>query len=410
MLSLAALLVLAGPVRGAEFVPVFNATLMGGQYFFKTDHTSLSGNASALAAPVIVQSDQWSFIPMLSSNYQGTKGVNDNVAAGTLFQEEMDHRLSFTAIDTVPNSLWKLKPSVSYKRDFLKETVDETWGHGLFDYDKMALGFEAENVYKDPFSYRLGFDVFKVRYMNYQSLESQSGTDPLGNPLGRENAGTNVLDSYNYQLSASVSRPFPYEEPKVSLHASYSILYQDYMNDAVVDARGQNKANTRKDFMQTVAVSAGYPRKTELWGTSCRVDSSVGLSLAVNSSNQNTFDAAQTRFIDNAYSFVQIGLGPGAVVSWGDDKRPASLGATVRWLRTAYTGRLSQDGDGLYLGDNQTQDRYQFSLNYGYPISPTFYLKAQANMLWARSNNLFEKTYAYNYTSNNFLMGVSWEY
>jgi hypothetical protein len=407
---LGAMMAVTGGAHALEYVPVYNASLMGGQYFFKGQRASLSGNASAVAAPMLVKDDQWSFIPMFASNYQGTKGINDGVAAGTLFQQQMDHRISFTAIDSIPNTNWKLKPSLSYKRVFMKETTDEEWGKGLFDYDKLALGFEAENVYMDPFSYRLGFDVYKVRFVNFQSLESQSGLDPLGNPLGRENAGTNVLDTNNYQLSASISRPYPYDDPKVALSASYSLLLQDYGNDPIVDERGQFQAGSRKDFVQTLGASVGYPRKLAIGSIEGRLNSSFGLNFAVNTSNQNTFDVAQARFVPNTYSYIQFGLGPSASYSWGPEKTPTSVGMSIRYTRTMYQGRLAQDGNGLYVGERQRQNRYSVGLNYAYPMGGGLYLKAQTNLLWVRSNNLFEKTYAYNYTTANYLMGFSWEY
>src|ERR1035437_11183676 len=96
--------VIAGP-SGAwalEVIPVFNATLMGGQYIFQGNRSNIGLDASVLAAPVLRQDDQWSYVPIYAGNYQGTKGVNDGVAAGTLFQQEMDHRISLTAIDSVP--------------------------------------------------------------------------------------------------------------------------------------------------------------------------------------------------------------------------------------------------------------------------------------------------------------------
>ena len=47
---------------------------------------------------------------------------------------------------------------------------------------------------------------------------------------------------------------------------------------------------------------------------------------------------------------------------------------------------------------------------FAYPISPGFSFKVQANFLWARSNNTYEKTYAYNYRTANYLMGFTYEY
>jgi hypothetical protein len=396
--------------QALEVIPVFNATLMGGQYIFRGDRSDLGLNASVLAAPVLRKSEQWSYVPIYAGDYQGTKGVNDTVAAGTLFQQEMDHRVSLTAIDSVPGTTWKLKPSVSYKREFLEETKDETWGHGLFDYEKIGLGAEAENVYKDPFSYRIGVDFYRIRFPNFQSLESTTGTDPLGNPLHRENAGTDVLDTYNYQLSASGAVPYPFDDPKVSFQGGYSVLYQDYHNEPLVDSRGQLESATRQDYLQTWTASVGYPKAVTLYGQDCRVDSSFGLNLALNLSNQNTFDATQTAFIANTYSYVDVGAVPGATVSWGDKKRPASVSGNFRFDRTIYFGRQAQDGDGLYTGARLVQDHYGFGLDYRYPIAEQFYLKALANVLFVRSNHHFETTYSYNYTTENYLLGFTYEY
>lgn len=409
-MAMAAVIAGASSASALEVVPVLNATLMGGQYIFNGDRSDLGVNADVLAAPVLRQNDQWSYLPIYSGNYQGTKGVNDGVAAGTLFQQEMDHRVSFTAIDSLPGTNWKLKPSASYKREFLKETKDEDWGHGLFDYEKIGAGFEAENVYKDPFSYRLGLDLYRIRFPNFQSLESTTGTDPLGNPLRRENAGTNVLDTYNYQLSANGSMPYPYDDPAVSLTGGYSVLYQDYHNETIVDSRGQLEAGTRKDVLQTMTASVGYPRKVTLFDTECQLDTSFGVNLALNLSNQNTFDAAETQFIANSYSYVDAGLGPRASLSWGDKKRPAVVSGNFTFDRTMYLGLLAQDGGGLYTGQHLYENHYGIGLDYRYPIADQFYLKAQANVLFVRSNNHFETTYSYNYTTENYLLGFTYEY
>jgi hypothetical protein len=400
----------AGRAAALDYVPLYNATFMGGQYFFQSDRSSLSGNASLLAAPMLRTQGSWAFIPTVSSNYQGTKGVGEGVGSGTLFQQQMDHRAGFSVLHAASGSSWKFKPSMSYKREFLKETRDEAWGRGLFDFEKIAVGFEAENVYRDPFSYRLGVDVFRIRFPNYQSLESSAGVDPLGNPLGRELSNKNVLDTMNYQLSASATRPFPYDDPKVSLQAGYSIMVQDFRDQSIVDQRGQLISSKRRDYLQSLSASVGYPRPVSLGGKDFRLDSSLGLNGAFNSSNQNTFDAARTQFVPDSYSYAGFGLGPSFTLAWGDKKAPAWLGASFRYGRTQYQGRLTQDSDGVYQTSHQYQDRFSTSLNYGYPLSPGFSLKVQTNILWARSNNAYEKTYSYNYRTANYLMGFTYEY
>ncbi|MDX6769871.1 MAG: hypothetical protein SF051_10085 [Elusimicrobiota bacterium] len=404
------LLAAALPARGVEVTPVFNASLSAGQYFFQGQRGSFSGNSTVVAAPLIKLSPRWSMMPMYLGNYRGTKGVDDGVGAGTLFQQEMDHRLSVTGIRVLEGTTWRLKPQASYKREFLKETRDETWGKGLFDYEKIAVGLEAENLYKDPFVFRAAVDLWRTRFPQYESLESRSGTDPSGNPLGRELAPRKVLDAWNAQLTLSGSRPVPFADPAVALQASWSFLYQNYSEQKVVNARGQFDRTGRRDLLNSASLSVVHPRPVRLFGHDARLDLTGGLNLAYNASNQNTFDAAKTQFVPDAYGFWSFGLGPAAALSWGDRKTPERLSMGLRWNRVRYTGRLVQDGDGVYSSAKQYQDRTTLSLGFDHPVAPKFTLTTRVNALWASSNHKFDKNYKYTYRAMTYHIGVAYEY
>ena len=84
---LAVLCLGAGQAGAVEYAPVFNASVLGGQYFFKGSNGNVAGNVSVLTASAIKASERWSWLPMYSGNYQGTKGVNDAVPAGSLPQD-----------------------------------------------------------------------------------------------------------------------------------------------------------------------------------------------------------------------------------------------------------------------------------------------------------------------------------
>jgi len=404
------LLVAALPASAVEWTPVLNASIAGGQYFFQGQRGNLGGNAALTAAGLGRVNDRWSILPMYSAAYRGTKGVDDGVAAGTLFQQAMDHAVSFTGIRKLSDSTWRVKPSAGYKRAFLKETRNEDWGDGLFDYEKISAGVEFDNIYKEPFAFRAGLDVFRVRFPSYESLESRSGVDPFGNPLGRELASRHVLDTYNWQLSASGSRPWPYEEPKVVLSGSYFLLYKDFLDQRLVQQNGQFKDAGRRDFQQAMSGTISRPTPVRVFGADARLDLSMGLNFIYNTSNQNSFDAAFARYIDDAYSYYTIGAGPAAALSWGAKKAPSWTTASLRWTRQTYLGRLVQDAVGVYGSAKQHHDRYTFSVAYGYPIAPKLTMTFRTNILWAASNHKFQQNYAYTYRAMNYLLGVAYEF
>ncbi len=409
-LTLAALGLLPGKAHSVEYAPVFNAAVLGGQYFYQGNNSNVGGNASVVAGSIVKADGRWSLLPTFAANYQGTKGVSDAVPAGSLFQQEMDHRASVTGIYSLEGTNWKLKPSASYKYEFLKQTRDEAWGHGLFDFEKIAMGFEAENVYREPFSYRLGLDLYRIRFPNYQSLESQAPLDPLGNPLNRAGFNRNTLDTYNTQLSVAGAMPYPAQEPVLALQGGYSLLYQNYSDQNVIDSRDQIGSEGRADYLQSLGGSVSYPRAVRLFSTDCRLDSKLNANFAYEKSNQNYFDANTTQFFSDAYTYYSYGMGPSFSLAWGEAKHPTAIAASFSYTRFQYVARQAQDANGIYTGSRLGQDLYQTGLSGVYPLAPGFSIKAQANLLWARSNNAFEQTYAYNYRTANYLLGFTYEY
>lgn len=394
-----------------EYIPIYSLSLMGGQYFFSQDRSNFNGNVSAHAAPVMKFDEEWSLLPLYRGNYQGTKSVMDSVGSGTLFQQQMDHRISLAGLYTPVETTWKFKPSLNYKYSLLKETRDESWGGGLFNYETLGVGLEAEKVYRDPFSFRAAYDFYYIHFPNYQSLESKAGVDPNGNPLGREAAGTQVLDTFNQQFNLSVSLPVPYEDPKMSLQTSYRFLWQTFPDQPLINSQGQPNGHVpynRQDFTNNLNLSLSYPRP--LFGGKARMSSAFSTGLAYNGSNQNTFDAGQNKYVADAYSYWSVSAGPSVSVSWGDEKKPSTASLGVTWSRQNYLGRLVQNAAGQYGTDKQHQDRYLVSLGYAYPIAVNFRMVAQTNMLWAKSNMTYEKTYRYSYSTANYLLGFSYDY
>lgn len=408
-LFFAAFLNLTTPsASAAEVVPVYGFSFLGGQYFFAGDKTKLNMNLGANAAPVVKLAPGKTILPLYTGAFRGTKGASDPVGSGTLFSQSMNHRVGVTYLRDVPGTTWRLKPSVSYRFDFLKETRDEKWGRGLFDSQTVGAGFEAENTYKAPFSYRIGYDFFYTRFPNYNSLESKSGFDPTGSPLGRESAGVNTLDTVNQQVAASITAPYPADSPKVAVTAGYRLLWQKFLDQPLVNAAGQYMSENRQDFLHALSLSVVHPR--EVFDGAARLSAGMTAGFNYQASNQNTYDATRTTFIPDAYSYRSFSIGPTTNLAWGDKENPTTAGLAFIYSNQSYFGRLTQTGAGAYTSDYQSTDRYTLGLSSGFPIAKNFRLIGQANFLWADSNQRFEQSYRYTYASANYLLGFSYDY
>lgn len=400
-LKLAALLGLlyAAPAWSVEVSPIYGLQIMGGQYFFGGERGSLSGNASAVVAPAVKLDDRWAILPSVNSSYQGTKQVVDLVGAGTLFQEQMDHRVSVRAVYTPEESLWRLKPSAYFKYQLLKETKDESWTSGLFDYRKMGLGFEAEYEYHEPFALRMTADYYKVSYPNYNSLESQAAAG-----LSRELAGGRVLDNDNAAFSISLDGPVGRRLiAEGTIYANYARFGEQH----VVDPAGSLTAPTRGDI--TTSVSAGVKMPTEL-NSDLRLLPALNVGYTYNTSNQNSYDAQRTQWIPFYYNYGEWRLSPSLKALFGPVKSPivASLGYTY-WKRV-YPHRLNQDANGSYQTDNIRTNNWMISTSLNYPMAPHFSLLFNLQHGKSSSNQGYQQFYTYNYTATNYLFGFSYDY
>ncbi|MBI5623891.1 MAG: hypothetical protein HY924_08945 [Elusimicrobia bacterium] len=396
----------AAPSRAVEVSPLFNFQVMGGQYFFKDERGGLTGNAQALLAPALRFDERWALLPSLSSSYQGTKQVVDLVGSGSVFQEQMDHRTGLKLVMTPggPDGRWRLKPSVSAKWELLKETKDEEWTEGLFDYYKLSGGVEAEYLYGDPYSLRFGFDYFQTWFPNYSSLESQAAMTVNGLSRSAELVGDFVLDTRNYSIFASMDGPI---SDRVILEGSAACVYQDFYNQPVIDDAGQLTAKLREDIYTSVGLGVRLPARLD---RRLRLLGSLDVGLAYNSSDQNSFDAQRVKFMGFYYNYSEVKAGPALRFYIGDEEKPVLLSVSGLWTMRHYPHRSQQDDKGTYGTDPVETHSYTASTSLSYPMTEQFSLLFNFQYGESLSNQKYEEYYSYNYTVKNYLFGFKYEY
>lgn len=389
----------------ARFVPYLSAQFSGGQYFFGGERGGLSGNINVLASMAVKHEKlgDWTLVPVLSSQYQGTKQVTDLVGGGTLFQERMGHSVAVRGVYQVAPG-WKIKPSIGYKWEFLKETRDENWGEGLFDYRRPGLSVEGEYTYSDPFTLRMGYDFYHIGFVNYRSLESII-QDSQGNSLARELAGDSVLDSYNHSIYAGGTKEGPWRS---YFDGNLAFTLRVFPEQHVVDGGGQLNNSTRRDLASQLALGWHLPRQlSPAW----KAVGGARLSAGYNVSNQNSYDAQRLRFLKDYYDSTSVRAGFDLnLYRKLSRERPLELDFSATLGRTDYYGRRSQDASGLYLGSRIYQHEAVMSVGLSYPIAPHFVWTSRFGYGRQTSNQHFERLYRYNLATTTYRLGFGYEF
>ncbi len=387
------------PAQALEISHVLNARLFGGQYFFQNEESKLSGNVGVLYAPAIAFNQKWSLIPTVSSSWRGVKSVQDLVGGGTLFQQVMEHAGGVKGIYAMTPA-WRFKLGGAYRLQMLKETADEKWGKGLYDFEKPSGSFEIERLWGQDNSARIGVDYYIIDFRNFSSLESQQ------KELGRENASSRTLNTRNQSPYIAASFAFPFFGGQAArFDASFYHVLRSYMEQNIVLASGDLSRDRRNDSNQLLAASVVMP-----FGISENFKIVQEIRGGANQlvSKQNNFDARLTRFNPNYYSYRDINAGTNFNFLLGSKPWIAMSG--FNYVRRNYSERPIQDVNGAY--GNETAHINEYYANFGltYPVNKNLKVQGLLNFGWSRSNMKYEKSYRYNYEVFTYLLGIVYEY
>ncbi len=378
---------------------VFNARILGGQYFFENQESNLSGNVGFTAAPAVTFNKQWSIVPRLSASWRGTKSVRDLVGGGTLFQQTQDHAVGLKGVYTL-NNVWQFKAGSGYQLQLLKETNDESWGKGLYDYQKPNVNVECERtLYKDS-SLRFGYDFYWIDFRNFSTLESEQ------RDLGRENASAKTLNTSNHAPYVTISLPFPFiKNLKAQFNASYYPTMRRFSEQKIVLLTGDLSTDLRNDVNHIVSADATLPYEIN-GNLKLLTELSGGINML--KSAQNNYDARLTRFNPNYYSYTDYNAG--AKFNFIIGKGPLIVSPGFNYSRRNYSERPMQNTIGSYESERIQVNEYYAGLALTYPLQKNFKIQFLGNLGWSRSNMKYEKTYRYNYTTSAYLLGVVFDY
>jgi hypothetical protein len=394
------LLLLSGlyPASGmaVDVTPVYDLRFLGGQHFYDGEASALSGNAFVLVSPAMKFNDKWSLIPTYMAGYQGTRDVQELAGGGTLFQDSTTQGLTLKGIYGLTPA-WKLKATVGTRFEYLRETKDEKFGKGLFDYRKHTGGFETQYDLSERSGGRVAYDFYTLDFPNYTSLESSQDST-----LSRELAGKDTLNSNNHMFTLSGWSPVP-GGARLEVSAYYN--QRSFSDQPLVLASGDLASADREDDLMAASGSFAWP-----WalGENLRFVGELGFGYGTNDSNQAHYDARKTVFIKDYYDYSQISVSPRVTAALGD--KPWIVSAGVTHTQRSYDERPTQDANGDYLAEKINIRDITASLGVSYPLTQNFRARTVATLGWSDSNQKYEKVFRYNYKIANYMFGFSYEY
>ena len=405
----AAVLLLLAASAAAQEQPAWKAQgdldVMLGQYFFNSSAGSLNGYASADAQLLRSLSSDWGFYLDGRASYTGFKQVDELAGGGTLFQQSMNASVGAKWVKRWDEG-WSLKPRLGASAQLFRETADETWGKGLYDFWRPEAGVVWEHKTRIgdeiPWTWQLSYDLYYTHYPHFQSLSTQFGTEQTA-----PNPGSRILDTVSNQFGYRNEYDLP---GFVSAWLYYSISFISFTDQKIVQSQGQFLSTNRSDTYQSLNVGAS--KRFNDWQVLGRVRPVAALSITIADliSNQNDFDADPSRlkYVGAYYDYWETRLAPSLTTTFLTTKTIIRAGAEL--ASRYYTGRLAQNTDGSYKGDKLYQYSESVSLDVSQPVWRELDLKLRAAWSNTSSNTAFEQTYQYNYHDYNYFAGFGWRF
>ena len=390
-------------VNAVEFYPVMNLKFLTGQYFFEKDAGSIGGNLNLDIIPAMKFSNKFSLLPALYMEYRGVKDVTELVGGGTLFQQSGNTTLSVKPIISLSETT-KLRFKVGYGQQLYKETKDEEWGKGLFDYNKGTFGIEYETKSVGS-KLIVGADTYSLDFKNYQSLITTKYTTVISTSESKElgSVGTNVLNFTATEIYGQGSKAIS-DKMMLSYFVNYSM--QNYADQTVIDEAGKYTAAKRADNILYLTVSPTIANKPT---GPVNIFTGFGISAILYNSNQNHWDAKATKYIPKYYDYWQLNLTPS--MTYKINTIPLTLSAMLDYSLRQYAERLKQNSKGEYpYTDRINITKTNLVVNVSYPLGEKLNLLFQPSYLVSSSNMEYETYYKYNYTTMNYFLGITWEY
>lgn len=358
---------------------------------------------SGSLAPAVKLNDSQHLIPLYSGSIKRMRQYIAQEEGIRLYNTSQLHNIS-VALRTQHDPEWISRITGIATWNLLKETQDEEFGKGLYDYRDFGAGFDLRQ--KLPIDetrehdYSWGIQYYRRTYPNFKSLISLATVTA---PETDEKDFDGVKTSFGVEEKSATG---------ISWELKPSALFKFFMDKKLIGDDGVlNGKSKRRDYVISADLNGDLPLEKDRWVLSA--DNSV----TYNHSNLDFYDSRGTLilsddvFTKDYYTYFSVATYPYITYYHpvGKGKNFAIRGG-YSFLYRHYPGRKVQELDSTYTDSKQRDHEHALHLSTSYPISKELSWVSYFDYTWERSNQKYEKYYWYNYNVYQIQSGISVEF
>ncbi|MBD3263535.1 MAG: hypothetical protein GF375_00350 [Candidatus Omnitrophica bacterium] len=387
--------------QDSKFIP-FGYLEVLGTYSDIKDGSHLWGyNIFGYYSPTLKINDSLYLIPLYTVEYKRLRQFISQEEGTLLYNTYMAHNFNL-ALRKEFKEGWFLRFAALGTWNYVKETRDESWGEGLYDYRDVGCSLKLrrrKRAAEDLRNYTFGFEYFRRIYPNFQSLIS------IGMPSAPE---TNEKDFDGFKLSFSFDK---INSRNQRVYLKPYLLFKVYLDKHLIRQDGTlDIYNKREDRLFNLDYGFKTPlNKSFYFG--------MDNNYTYNYSNLGFYDSKNTlglgddAYLKHYYSYHSASASPYIeYIHRLDEGKEARLKLGYSILLRYYPHRKAQNANAVYGDDNEEDLEQMLYTSFSWPLTKSVNLLLRYSYTWARSNQEYEEYYRYNYDTYRISSGLSFEF
>jgi hypothetical protein len=383
-----------------KITPTLNISLSGGGFYFEDEPLSFGEYINIDIVPSTKFNENSTLLVGYSGKYRGIRDVIQFTGGSAFYEEYSNHSVLLQFIRKIGTG-FRIKPVVNYKRELYKETKEDNWDTGLYNYDRWSGRLEIDKTFDiDSYGWSAknlmiggGYDTGITVYPNPETIAARYEA------LGSTEFAKVDPKLFDYQ-SGAVYLKSELTLEKFSCRVDYIFTQKYYDGQKIVDELGQFTDEPRRDEINNLTAEAG-------WYFGNGVAASVEYAMTRYDSTQNHYDGFFTpNFTPGFYDYSDINISPVFSV------RLNGIILSISYTNGSknYSERLAQDESGNYGSEKIATKSEMTTFRISHDLFKGLLLSITCNLGKVSSNTRYEDVYRYNYDNFNFLAGIVYRY